>query len=72
MDEVKRTDATTVFFETLVSSKLAATVAREAGANTAVLDPLEGLTEDEVAAGEDYFSVMRANLATLREALQCR
>ena len=72
VDEVKRTDATTVFFETLVSSKLADTVAREAGAKTAVLDPLEGLTEDEVAAGEDYFSVMRADLATLREALQCR
>lgn len=72
VDEVKRTDATTVFFEMLVSSRLADTVAREAGAKTAVLDPLEGLTEDEVAAGEDYFSVMRADLATLREALQCR
>jgi zinc transport system substrate-binding protein len=72
VDEVKRTDATTVFFETLVSSKLADTVAREAGAKTAVLDPLEGLTEDEVAAGEDYFSVMRSNLAILRAALQCR
>ncbi len=72
VDEVKQTDATTVFFETLVSSKLADTVAREAGAKTAVLDPLEGLTEDEVAAGEDYFSVMRSNLAILRAALQCR
>jgi zinc transport system substrate-binding protein len=72
VDEVKRIDATTVFFETLVSSKLADTVAREAGAKTAVLDPLEGLTEDEVAAGEDYFSVMRGNLAILRAALQCR
>jgi zinc transport system substrate-binding protein len=72
VDEVKQTGATTVFFETLVSSRLAETVAREAGATTAVLDPLEGLTEDEVAAGDDYFSVMRANLATLRTALQCR
>jgi zinc transport system substrate-binding protein len=72
VDEVKQTGATTVLFETLVSSKLADTVAREAGVTTAVLDPLEGLTEDEVAAGDDYFSVMRANLATLRAALQCR
>ena len=72
VDEVKQTDATTVFFETLVSSKLADTVAREAGVGTAVLNPLEGLTEDEIAAGEDYFSVMRANLATMRAALQCR
>ena len=64
--------ATTVFFETLVSPRLAETVAREVGATTAVLDPLEGLTEEEIEAGEDYFSVMRENLAALREALGCR
>jgi zinc transport system substrate-binding protein len=69
--QVEQTGATTIFFEPLVSSKLADTVAREAGVKTAELDPLEGLTEDEVAAGEDYFSVMRANLASLREALGC-
>ena len=61
-----------MFFETLVSPRLAETVAREVGATTAVLDPLEGLTEEEIAAGEDYFSVMRENLAALREALGCR
>jgi zinc transport system substrate-binding protein len=70
--EVERSGATTVFFESLVSPKLAQTVAREAGVKTAVLDPLEGLTKDELAAGDDYFSVMRRNLATLREALGCR
>jgi zinc transport system substrate-binding protein len=63
--------ATTVFFETLVSPRLAETVAREVGAMTAVLDPLEGLTEKETAAGKDYFSVMRENLAALRKALGC-
>jgi zinc transport system substrate-binding protein len=72
VDEVERSGATTVFFETLVSSKLAETVAREAGVTTAVLDPLEGLTKDELAAGEDYISVMRTNLAALRKALGCR
>jgi zinc transport system substrate-binding protein len=45
-----------VFFETLVSPKLAQTVAREAGARTAVLDPIEGLTKDEIANGANYFS----------------
>jgi zinc transport system substrate-binding protein len=71
IDEVEESGATTVFFETLVSPKLAETVAREAGARTAVLDPLEGLTEDELTAGADYVSVMRRNLATLRAALAC-
>jgi zinc transport system substrate-binding protein len=72
VDEVRESGATTVFFETLVSPELARTVARESDAKTAVLNPLEGLTQDEIDAGADYFSVMRANLATLRKALGCR
>jgi zinc transport system substrate-binding protein len=72
VNEVEKSHATTVFFETLVSPKLAETVAREAGVKTAVLDPIEGLTPNEVEAGDDYLSVMRANLVTLREALGCR
>jgi zinc transport system substrate-binding protein len=69
---VREAGATTVVFETLVSPRLAETVAREVGADTAVLDPLEGLTDDEAAAGRDYFAVMRSNLAALRKGLGCR
>jgi zinc transport system substrate-binding protein len=70
--EVQESGASTVFFETLVSPRLAETVARDADADVAVLNPLEGLTEAEAAGGEDYFSIMRANLAALRKALACR
>ncbi len=66
---VRETGVTTVYTETLVSPALAETVAREAGAGVAVLDPLEGLTE--ASAGEDYLEVMRANLRTLREGQGC-
>jgi zinc transport system substrate-binding protein len=69
---VRASGATTVFVEPLLSPEVGETVAREAGAQTAVLDPLEGLTEEALAGGEDYFSVMRANLAALREGLGCR
>jgi zinc transport system substrate-binding protein len=72
VEEVRASGATTVFFETLVSPKLAETVARETGTTTAVLNPIEGLTEDEAAAGESYFSLMRANLDALRKGLGCR
>jgi zinc transport system substrate-binding protein len=71
VEEVRDEGATTVFFESLVSPRLAETVAREAGAETAALDPLEGLGEDALDAGEDYLSIMRTNLATLRDALAC-
>lgn len=72
VDLVQESGVTTVFFETLVSPKLAQTVAREAGVETAVLNPLEGLTDEEFSAGEDYFSVMRSNLAALQKALGCQ
>ncbi|TKR24156.1 zinc ABC transporter substrate-binding protein [Cellulomonas hominis] len=57
----------TIFFETLASPKVAETLADELGVDTAVLDPLEGLTDDT----QDYVSVARANLDTLRTALSC-
>jgi zinc transport system substrate-binding protein len=71
VSEVREHEATTVFFETLVSPRLAETVAREADVETAALNPLEGLTEEELEQGSDYFTVMRQNLQTLREALGC-
>jgi zinc transport system substrate-binding protein len=72
VDLVRRTHATTIFFETLVSPRIAETVARETHAKTAVLDPIEGLTPAEASRGEDYFTLMRANLRALRGALGCR
>jgi zinc transport system substrate-binding protein len=63
---------TTVFTETLVSDRVARALAREAGGlRTAVLNPLEGLTREQREAGADYLSVMRENLAVLRDALGC-
>ena len=66
---VREQGVTTVYTETLVDPAVAETVAREAGVRTAVLDPLEGLTEE--SAGSDYLEVMRADLATLREGQSC-
>jgi zinc transport system substrate-binding protein len=57
---------TTVFFGSDVDPKLADTVAREVGARTAILDPVEG-----VKNGDDYLSVMRRNAAALHDALGC-
>jgi zinc transport system substrate-binding protein len=71
VERVKKTGATTIFFETLISPRLAETVARETGARTAVLNPIEGLTDEQLDGGEDYLSVMRDNLAALRTALGC-
>ena len=70
-DLVRQRGVTTIFTEELVSPKVAETLAREAGVKTAVLHTIEGL-ESEGEAGTDYFTLMRDNLAALREALGCR
>ena len=66
---VSQREVTTVYTETLVDPAVAETVAAEAGVQTAVLDPLEGLTDE--SAGDDYLAVMRANLAALQEGQSC-
>lgn len=66
--QAKALKVTTIFFETLVSPKVAETIAREVGAKAEVLDPVEGLAP---GSSDDYFSVMRANLGRLKAALGC-
>lgn len=60
-------DVTTIFFETLVSPKVAQTLADDLGVDAAVLDPLEGVAD----ASDDYFSVAAENLDALTAALTC-
>ncbi|MBM3281612.1 MAG: ABC transporter substrate-binding protein [Candidatus Harrisonbacteria bacterium] len=60
-----------IFFETLVSPALAQTLAVEIGAKTLVMNPMEGLTQEELKAGGNYLSIMRQNLQNIRTALSC-
>lgn len=69
VEHVRETGVTTVYAETLVDPSLTETIAREAGAEVRVLDPIEGLSD--ASAGSDYFEIMRSNLETLREGQGC-
>ncbi|HEX7166796.1 MAG TPA: zinc ABC transporter substrate-binding protein [Acidimicrobiales bacterium] len=71
-DLIRREGVTTVFYERLVPASVADTIARETGAKTDVLDPLEGLTRAQEEAGATYVSVMRENVDALARALDCR
>jgi zinc transport system substrate-binding protein len=59
-----------IFFEELVSPKVAQAIAGAIGAETDVLSPIEGLSDEQAAAGADYFSVMRENLRAIVAALR--
>ena len=67
---IKEKGIDTIFFETLASPKVAQTIADETGAKIAALNPIEGLTDEDVKAGKDYFSLMADNLAALETALK--
>lgn len=66
---VREAGVSTVYAETLVDPALAETIAREAGVEVRMLDPLEGLTD--ASAGSTYFEVMRSNLDVLTAGQEC-
>jgi zinc transport system substrate-binding protein len=59
----------TIYYETLVSPDIAETVAKETGAKTEVLDPIEGLNDS--SQGRNYLEVMQSNLANLKKGQPC-
>jgi zinc transport system substrate-binding protein len=72
VDFVRRNKVKYIFFETLISPKIAQTIANETGVSTLVFNPLEGLTDKEIESGADYYSIMRQNLVNLKKALECK
>jgi zinc transport system substrate-binding protein len=69
-DLINEERVTTVFSETLTSAQMAESLSRDLGLETAVLDPIEGLSDE--TSDEDYLSLMRQNLEALQEANGCR
>jgi zinc transport system substrate-binding protein len=67
-DFVRANGVTTIYSETLVDPAVAETIAAETGAQTAVLDPIEGLAEGST---DDYLSLMDRNLETVRKGQPC-
>ncbi len=67
IDFVREHNVKTIYSETLVSPRLAEAIANEAGAKVLVLNPIEGLTTEQVNKNYDYIALQRENLATLAE-----
>ncbi|GAA3559082.1 metal ABC transporter substrate-binding protein [Kribbella ginsengisoli] len=66
---VQKQQVTTIFYEELVSPKVAESIARDVHVKTAVLSPIEGLSDAN--SQETYLSLMRENLQELRKANSC-
>jgi zinc transport system substrate-binding protein len=61
----------TIFFETLLPADLAKTLAEKVGATADLLDPIEGISSADIAAGATYISVQRDNLSRIAKGLRC-
>ncbi|WP_041289287.1 metal ABC transporter substrate-binding protein [Kribbella flavida] len=68
-DIVRKQQITTIFYEELVSPKVAQSIARDLRVQTAVLSPIEGLSDAN--SQETYLTLMRENLSELRKANSC-
>ena len=66
---VREHDVRTIYAETIASPLITQALARETGARIAVLDTVEGISDE--SAADNYPGVMRANLATLRLGQDC-
>lgn len=70
IDLCREKDINVIFFEELVSPKVAMTIADETGATTMVLNPIEGITGEQEGQGLDYIGLMEDNLEALKTALK--
>lgn len=70
IDFCRQEEIKVIFFEELVSPKVANAIADETGADTMVLNPIEGLTAEQEEAGLDYIALMEQNLEALKKALK--
>lgn len=61
----------TIFFESLIPSSTARTLADELNVRTDTLNPLEGLSRADIDAGVTYVSAQRENIEKISVALGC-
>lgn len=66
---IREDGITTVFSEALGSKQAADSIADDLSIDSAVLDPIEGLSDK--SSDEDYLSLMRTNLTALMKANNC-
>lgn len=69
--KAKADGVTTIYFENNLPSELSEVIAREVGATTDVLDPIESLSSQQLKDDANYAAIQKANLSALRKGLRC-
>ena len=71
VDTIREKNIQVILSETLMSPKLSQTIAQETNVRVERFNPLEGLTQEELDKGENYFTIQDVNRKLLMSALQC-
>lgn len=69
IDFIIENNVKAIFYQSFVSTKVAEEISKSTGAKLYKLSTLEGLTQKEIARGENYTTIMYQNLITLKNAL---
>ncbi|MBP2242743.1 zinc transport system substrate-binding protein [Cytobacillus eiseniae] len=69
IEESKEHQIQYVIFEQNLSTKVAEIIQKEIGAESLILHNLEAITDENLKQDDDYFSIMRRNLETIKTAL---
>lgn len=72
IEQVKKDHSTTIFYEELLSPKVAETIAKETGAQLRMLNPAHNLTKEEYENGKTFIMIMENNLQNLTYGLSCK
>lgn len=72
VDQMKKNSLHVIFYEELLSPRVAEMIARETGATLLKLHGVHNVSREDLAAGASYLSLMEENLRNLRTGLQCR
>lgn len=70
IDEINEHDIRYIFLEELSNSKVIDSIAKETKAKVDLIYTIEGMTEEEMKKGEDYFFKMNQNIEKIDLALQ--
>jgi zinc transport system substrate-binding protein len=72
VEKLKENNLKYVYYEELLSPKLAETISRETGAGMLPLNGAHNVSKQDLDAGVTFLSLMEENLDNLKEGLACR
>jgi zinc transport system substrate-binding protein len=72
IEKTKQSGVKYVFYEELISPKVAQTLAAEAGVELLPLNGAHNVSKDALARGDTFLTIMQRNLESLKKGLQCQ